>query len=52
MDESTYNQLMKNGDLAEINKNDFLINVKFSNSTGLAQNTLIPVVADPKFEQY
>lgn len=52
MDETSYNQLMKNGDLAEINKNDFLINVKMKNSTGNAENQLIPILADPKFDMY
>lgn len=52
LDETTYNQIMKNGDLAEINKNDFLINVKMKNSTGNQENQLIPILADPKFEAY
>lgn len=52
LDESTYNQLMKNGQLAEINKNDYLVNVAFKNSQGTAENMLVPIVADPKFEQY
>lgn len=52
LDETTYNQIMKNGELAEINKSDFLVNVKFKNSTGQNENTLIPIIADPKFEQY
>lgn len=52
LDESAYNQLKKNGQLDEINKNDFLVNVTFKNSTGSAENTLIPVMGDPKFEQY
>lgn len=52
LDESSYNQLMKNGQLAEINKNDYLINVAFKNSQGSADNVLMPIIADPKFEQY
>lgn len=52
LDETTYNQIMKNGDLQEINKNDFLINVRMKNSTGEQANELIPIIADPKFEQY
>lgn len=52
LDESTYNQLMKNGDLAEINKNDFLVNVTFKNSTGAVDNMLVPMMGDPKFAQY
>lgn len=43
---------MRNGESMEINKSDYLINVKFKNSTGAADNTLVPIVADPKFEQY
>lgn len=52
LDESSYNQLMKNGDLAEINKNDYLINVAMKNSQGVDANQLIPVMGDPKFEKY
>lgn len=52
LDETTYNQIMKNGDLAEINKNDFLINVKMKNSTGSQENVLTPVVANPQFDMY
>lgn len=52
MDESSYNQLMKDGNLAEVNKNDFLINVTMKNSTGVADNVLVPILADPKFEAY
>lgn len=52
LDESTYNQLKKNGQLDEINKNDFLVNVTFKNSTGSAENSLIPIMGDPKFEKY
>lgn len=52
LDETSYNQIMKNGDLAEINKNDFLINVKMKNSQGNSENQLIPILADPKFDAY
>lgn len=52
LDESTYNQMMRTGQNAEINKSDYLINIKYKNSTGAADNTLLPIVADPKFEQY
>lgn len=44
--------MMRGGQNLEINKSDYLININFKNSTGAPDNTLIPIVADPKFDAY
>lgn len=52
LDESTYQQLMRGGAENQLNKSDYLINVKTKNSEGQNDTALVPIVADPKFEQY